>query len=294
LLLAVSATGCEEETSPIQWPFALGAEKPYLGAIPPGDEPVVFAPGIVSVPERHEMGITFSPDGREVYFARSEGEDASSSWSILVSTEENGTWSLPEKASFSLRRDFAPHMAPDGKQLFFFSMDANDAEYREGTYLTKRLRDGWSTPVFFHPGYCITAALDGSLYSSYGHDEETSWDIMTFRPAENGFTEPEALVGGANSDHYDAHAVIAPDGSFVLFDSARSADAERSHIHVSFRLNDGTWSRAVSLGEEINASQSLVPSLSPDGKFIFFSREGDIWWADADIIERLKKEISKD
>jgi len=182
-------------------------------------------------------------------------------------------------------------MAPDGKRFFFFSMDGNDAEYREGTYMTERRADGWSTPAFFNPAYCITAALDGSLYFSSDHRDETSRDIMTFRRDEDGFTEPQALAGGVNTDYFDAHSVIAPDGSFILFDSVRTEDMERPRIHVSFRLKDGTWSQALSLGEKINASHSHIPSISPDGNFIFFNREGDIYWAGTGVIERLKKEI---
>ena len=290
LLLILSASGCGEKDSEIQLPAEPAAENPYLGQAPPGDEPVIFAPGIISIPDRHEMGITFSPDGREVYFGRSEGTEISSHWSIYVCREDNGVWSPPEKADFSLRRDIAPHMAPDGKRFFFFSMDRNDPEFREGTYVTERRADGWSIPLFFHPAYSLTTALDGSFYFSSDHSEETSRDIMTFRQEGDGFTEPAALAGGVNTDYFDAHSFIAPDGSFILFDSYRSAEMEQPHIHVSFRLDDCTWSQAVSLGEKINAVHSHIPSLSPDGKFIFFNREGDIWWAGTGVIEHLRNE----
>ena len=47
-----------------------GLDGPYLGQDPPGLEPEVFAPGIVSTRWGQEFGITFSPDGKEVYFTR--------------------------------------------------------------------------------------------------------------------------------------------------------------------------------------------------------------------------------
>jgi len=42
---------------------------PYFGQKPPGLIPEIFAPGIISISGRHEMGVSFSPDLDEMYFA---------------------------------------------------------------------------------------------------------------------------------------------------------------------------------------------------------------------------------
>jgi hypothetical protein len=44
-------------------------ESPYFGQKPPGLIPEIFAPGIISISGRHEMGVSFSPDLDEMYFA---------------------------------------------------------------------------------------------------------------------------------------------------------------------------------------------------------------------------------
>ena len=44
---------------------------PYLGQKPPGTDPEVFAPGIVSTDDHIEMGCAWTPDGKEFYFDRS-------------------------------------------------------------------------------------------------------------------------------------------------------------------------------------------------------------------------------
>ena len=92
-------------------------ENPYLGEILPGDDPVIFAPGIVSTPDLIEMGITFSPDGKEIYFSRSAGPEISSNFSIWVCREGKDGWETPKVASFSTHRDFAPFMMPDGRRF---------------------------------------------------------------------------------------------------------------------------------------------------------------------------------
>lgn len=58
----------------------------------------------------------------------------------------------------------------------------------------------------------------------------------------------------------------------------------------------GSWTMPVNLGKNINTeNREFSPSVSPDGKYLFFVRDfggekGDIYWVDAKIIEELKKE----
>jgi hypothetical protein len=42
----------------------------YFGQTPPGDEAVIFAPGIISLPNCLEVKIAFSPDGKFLFFSR--------------------------------------------------------------------------------------------------------------------------------------------------------------------------------------------------------------------------------
>lgn len=262
------------------------AENPYFGETPPGDEPVIFAPGIISTPDLIEMGISFSPDGKEIYFSRSAGPEISSNFSIWVCREGKDGWEAPRVASFSTHRDFAPFMMPDGRRFLFFSQDRSNPEYKNGTYITERTEDSWGQPVFYSEAYCITSSMEGDLFFSGG--DQNNRNILTFRETDVGFTEPRDLVGGVNTEAFEAHSYVSPDGRFILFDSERPGESEHGGIYVSFRNEDGTWSEASSLGPKINATHNLVPSLSPDGKYIFFSRENDIWWVSARIINELR------
>jgi hypothetical protein len=281
-------TGCSESGKG-QAEISDKAENPYLGQTPPDDDPAIFAPGIISTPDLIEMGITFSPDGKEIYFSRSAGPEISSRFSIWVCREVKGGWEKPQVASFSQHRDFAPFMMPDGRRFLFFSQDRSNPEYKEGTYVTVRTEDSWSQPVFYNEAYCITSTMEGDLYFS-GREQDRR-DILAFRETDAGFSPPRGLVGAANTEAFEAHFYVSPDGSFILFDSLRPSEFEHGAIYVSFRNEDGTWSEAFSLGPKINAIHSHIASLSPDGKYIFFSRENDIWWVGARIIHELKDKL---
>ncbi|MCG8376084.1 MAG: hypothetical protein MI702_06345, partial [Chlorobiales bacterium] len=63
--------------------------------------------------------------------------------------------------------------------------------------------------------------------------------------------------------------------------------------YVSFLNENGFWGEAIKLGNEINEIHSVVPVISPDGKYIFFSRENDIWWVSTEVIEQLRERFQQ-
>lgn len=54
-------------------------------------------------------------------------------------------------------------------------------------------------------------------------------------------------------------------------------------MHISFKDDTGNWSTPKDMG--LNGE---LPSLSPDGKYLFFIKNDDVYWVDAQIIESLK------
>lgn len=261
---------------------------PYLGMRSPGDRPTVFAPGVVSTGDFLEMGCTFSPDASEIYFGRSETSEISSKWAIWVAREKDGVWEEPEVVSFSgVYRDFAPFVTPDGEQMLFFRQGTEGDSVRQGTWIVERKGDGWGEPRFFHEAYCVVTADLHTLYFSTDHREETSRDIAMMTFQDGAFFDVQDLKGDINSKDFDAHAYIAAGGDVMIFDSQRPGGFDDVDIYVSYRNTDGFWSKGYNLGEKINKGHRHVPSLSPDGKFLFFSADGDIYWANAKIIQEL-------
>src|SRR5262245_50025861 len=96
------------------------------GGISPYDtgarEPRLFAEGVVST-EGEESNGSFSPEGREYYFAKFNSYTTGPHWWLICVTRfGGGRWSKPEIVSFSGRYlDFAPRISPDGARLYFAS-----------------------------------------------------------------------------------------------------------------------------------------------------------------------------
>jgi hypothetical protein len=69
---------------------------------------------------------------------------------------------------------------------------------------------------------------------------------------------------------------------------------------VSFRQPDGSWTVTIGLGEPINTKEmERFPAVSPDGKYLFFTRDTpahdeDVYWVSAGIIGKLKATAIKE
>ncbi|MBN2415474.1 PD40 domain-containing protein [bacterium] len=252
---------------------------PYLGQTPPGTTPEKFAPGIVSTDDHVEMGCTWSADGKTFCFGRSETPDMSSNWSIWEISEKKDGWSDPAALPFcGVYRDVAPSFARGGNTLIFFRMDNGENKTRMGSRIVDREGETWGEPRFFHEGYCLNTNDFHVFYFTTDRREKTSKDIAVMTRENGFFSEPANVPGELNSPEWEAHAVISPDGQYILFDRVESA-------YVSFLRDDGTWGPGIDTGRKLR-----IPCISPEGKYIFFESGGDIWWVDAGCIEALKRD----
>lgn len=83
----------------------------------------------------------------------------------------------------------------------------------------------------------------------------------------------------------------------MLFDAVREDGFGDSDIYISFKQEDGTWGNSINLGDQINTSAwEASASITPDGKYLFFSRNVgsdnyenvDIFWVSAEILDGLR------
>ena len=62
---------------------------------------------------------------------------------------------------------------------------------------------------------------------------------------------------------------VAPDGRWLVFNSARDAAAGRADLHVSFADGRGNWGTPVHLGRGFNSpDDEFGAMLSPDGGYL--------------------------
>ncbi len=273
---------------------------PYLGQAPPGLSPVMFARGIVST-ERHELNAVFTPDGKEFYFTI---QSASGRWTIMMTALDNGRWSRPRPASFSGRwSDVDLFITADGRRLYFCSnrpLNRRDGAAKDfDIWISERTAQGWSEPK--NPGAPVNSATDeyypsqtkdGTLYfQSRRPGGPGAPDIWRARPAKDGFSAAECLPAPVNSAGFEGDTLVAPDESYVIVSTSRDPGNPQADLFLSFRGPDGTWTPLAKLDASVSSPSSgeNCQMFSPDGRYLFFTRDGDIYWVDAAIIERTKK-----
>ena len=260
-----------------------GLNGPYLGQSPPGMEPEIFAPGVVSTEGFFEFSCTFSPDGREFYFTRRSGEDNRNAIFVCIRNEDG--WSSPRIASFSgTYADHEPCIPPGGGRLYWGSdRPLPDGNMAYKIWVVERTRDGWSPP--FPLGRPVNEDLlmyvsftrEGTLYAT---------GIVRSRLMEGRYQRVERLGPPINDGFNNAHPFIAPDESYLVFDSNRPGNFGRSDLFISFHGGGEDWTVPRNLGQTINrGSWNSCPIVSPDGRYFFFSVDGDIYWVDAGYLK---------
>ena len=319
ILHAVDGQGEKSESPQIKTHNLSG---PYLGQVPPGDTPQLFAPGIVSTGKHEHSAPAFTPDGREVFWSVHTPPFGRGIPPVIMHMKiSNGKWVGPFKASFSGEHgDDSPILAPDGKTLYFGSKrpttPGGKAKKKFDLWKVSKQGEQWGKPV--HMGGVLESAshdfaasqtTSGVIYFLRGDGSKDDPFTILFTKNEKGrYTKPVKLPAPINTDTDSPSwtPYIAPDESFLLFSSTRPGGYGSLDLYVCFRRGDGSWGKAYNLGPKINTkSPERFPAISPDGKRIFFVSKrmkkelekkdvpqngfSDIYWVGAGIIQELKQ-----
>ena len=271
----------------------------YFNQKSTGDIPEIFALGIIST-EAYEFAGSFSPDGKEFFFTRRPTYEGSEN-RIFSCSFQDGKWTEPKLAPFALDIfEFLPYVAPKGDILFFSSYRTKPQETTRNGEIWYSLKTevGWSEAKYLDASFnkrftmYITSTIDGTLYFTAKDDQKRG--IFKSELKNNIYQEPEYLPMEINSIS-PAHPFIAPDESYLIMDTQLKGMG-MPELYISFRRSDGGWTEALNMGKTINAtSTEYGPSVSPDGKYLFFHRrvgtKGDIYWVSSKIIDKLRKQI---
>ncbi len=258
---------------------------PYMGQEPPGLTPKVFAPGLVSLPNRFEHSICLSQDERECYITV-----PAANWStvqIMVTRYENGQWTSPVQAVFSNSQSQSPSLT-DNDQSLYFSRDRSIWKVHRS--LTGSGIQAWSQPEVVPAPVTSPQGAPSCSISSLGNMWICSWrtggvgqcDLWRIQSANGQFTEATDLRS-LNTTASDCYPVPGPDEAYVIWQSDCPGGFGGIDLYISLADGHGGWTAPRNLGPIINSSRSEGgPSLSPDYRYLFFNREtsndSNIYW----------------
>ena len=256
----------------------------YLGEEPPGVEPRVFAPGIVST-GLSERDIAVTPEGDEIFFSQFAGSYTFGA--IMRVRRVAGRWQAPEVAPFSGTPgdlDLEPALSWDGTTLYFLSNRPDPprrSERNEDIWVADRLPGGaWSAPRTLgapvnseHKEYFPSLTRTGTIY--FTRENVTTGDSAIFRcrRLDGAWAPAERLPDAVNSGTARFNAFVAPDESYLIYGMIGRQDTLGSvDYYVAFRQPDDTWSEPVNLGPTVNTpgQNEYSPYVTRDGRYLFF------------------------
>jgi Tol biopolymer transport system component len=288
-LLAISDNSYGQDSS-------LVLKGPYLGQTPPGLTPKIFAPGLVSINGRFEGVISFSPDLTEVYFGANNDDEQTH---IYFSKKVGDEWTPVERIYFTSDiqdEQMHPFVSPDGMRMYFTLLNPDNTEPK--IWFVDRKGDGWGRAIKLNSAinadkvFYYNQAKNGDFYYynlSKGATYAAAMD-------DNGLANVKAV-----DIAFGHHAFVSPHQDYLVATAKSQAGEGRedNDVYVYFRQPDGKWGKPINLGEVVNSTfNEKGPSISPDGKYLFFGRDerdaenglSNIYWVSTDIIKNFKPE----
>ncbi|TVR81067.1 MAG: OmpA family protein [Chitinophagaceae bacterium] len=273
-----------------------------------------------------ELAPVISPDGRTLYFVRSNHPDSKFSpdgspdpeqWSqdIWVSRmDENGEWSKAERkdAPFNKARyNSVISVTPDGNTLLI------NGAYERGNYtgrgfsFVRKTSSGWSEPkqVFIRNFQRMNRGIfQGAFLSNDNRVLLIDFSerrngvknnlYVSFLESEEGiWSEPIALGGKVNTNYNETAPFLASDGVTLYFASDRPEGLGSSDIYRTRRLDDTwqKWSEPVNLGPPINTPEwDGYYSIDAKGEYAYMVSYQDSYGGGDIVRVKLTKEHQPD
>ncbi|WMN60125.1 hypothetical protein NI389_01490 [Pseudoalteromonas xiamenensis] len=263
----------------------------YLGERPPALVAKVFAPDIISLTGRYEGVISFTPDLKEIYFGANDSDNRTH---IYHTKYEGQTWTPVTRIDFTKGRkeeEIHPFVSPDGRKIYFTAL-SSDLTYNKIWYVNKTSR-GWSeahalpAPVNEDQVFFPIQAHSGDLYYynlTKGRNFKATADGANYSSTEE-----------LNLD-FGVHVSISPNEDYLVMNAQNKNEIGRrdNDLFVSFKTKKGTWGTPINLGATVNSIYNdKTPTISPDGKYLFFGRDeadgkANIYWVSTDVIEKMR------
>ena len=274
-ILTISSISHGQDSYPI-------LEGPYMGQTPPGLIAEPFAPGIIST-DGWELEGVFAPGMNEFYYTTNNGKGTPIT--VIGFRQENNVWNK----YLEFKRKGEITFSPDGSRMHM----AKGYKDREGNGWSERKSLG---PMFDRKDWGIMR-LSASAKGSYVFDDFKNNDTIRISSIKDKERQvPKKMGAMVNTGKFTAHPFIAPDESYLIWDSKREGGFGDSDLYISFRQEDDSWGPAINMGDTVNSDKwDAYASVTPDGKYILFNRgiddnndNVDIYWVDAQIIETLR------
>ena len=194
-----------------------------------------------------------------------------------------------------------PKITADGKQLFLTRRGKEDGIDVEDIWVAemgkdgqwkkaRRLLDPFNTGEKNSVSYVSTDGnfiiIKGTFKKGVLNLRERGFSIV--KKTKSGWSNPETILVedyGLLDKGYHNGVTMSPNSEILIFTLSETKEAIENDLYISFKKNDGIWSKPKNLSKPINTkSNEFSPFLASDGITLYFASdrpgglgESDIW-----------------
>lgn len=199
--------------------------------------------------------------------------------------------------------DYSPFVPADESFLVYNTNRNDNGNLRQpdGSYFStlsiSRVNDGGflkskniGAPISTTDGNaeCAGMSPNGDYMIVYYDDAAGSGDLFLSEmdKTKSAYKRPVKLDESINSKYYEIAATISNDGNVIYFASNRPGGFGGMDLYMSKRLPNGKYGPALNLGAGVNTPYDEdYPSISGDGKTLYFSSKGHTSMGGYDIFK---------
>jgi len=201
---------------------------------------------------------------------------------------------LPDTVN-AFAMQYFPVMTADEQELIFTRRVGGGHNDDEDLVMCRKDSIGrWKPPVSIssninsplNEGTC-TISADGRhliFTSCIGRRGYGSCDLFESRKVGDEWTIPVNLGGEVNSSAWESQPSLSADGRTLFFVSDRRGGIGNKDIYVSYKLENGRWTKAENLGPNINTPyEEISPFIHVNGRTLFIASNGKPGFGGYDI-----------
>lgn len=254
---------------------------PYPDSNLPGTEPKKFADGFISLPHQNEFRLSMSADGKQIFY--SVFSKVLKGYAIYETHQTSTGWSKPLQVLGTQVNDLEPFISADAKTLYFTSKRNTvlDSDWNLWKMTRPTEQSVWGNPqklafaVTKDSDWVASEVKSGNIYFARFENDKIG-DIYIL---ESGAKKPKPLSSVINSQHNDFEPYISPSEDYLIFSSNRPGGFGGVDLYISRKDQFNNWGKPRNLGRFINSKDDeFSPSVSADGRYLFFNRNGDLYW----------------
>ncbi len=238
-----------------------------------------------------ELNPIISPDGRTIFFCRSQCRGNYGKDDIWYSSlDSNGNWAEAKNLGPQLNTSGSNYVcsaSPDGNTILVVTEKETKWGNLGGLFLANRSLDGWDEPERIeiedftnysqYAGFYL--ANDGKTLVMTIEDDSSLGEkdlYVSFRKTKNKWSTPMHLGAVINSKGDEISPFLASDGRTLYFSSDGHKGFGRADLFVSRRIDDSwkNWTEPVNFGPEINTyGWDAYYKADAQGEYAYFVSE---------------------